>query len=548
MCRMLTVLVLVAVYVVSVHSWDIAVSNGDLLQFYINQTKIDTVRFKSQNLAALAYDEVHNMILYVDKQSDNDTICGFNMSTMQYKYLTERSGRNIRGLAFDPATELLFFTDTKERSINWISLKSGSKNSVYGTILIKMDVGIPTDIAVDSCRGYIYWINTNLTTPTIERARFNGTEREVVIHSSSVPQDGIREPYNLAIDQQKQKIYWFEPSRHVYYDIYSADLNGNNKDTNVHYTPNDKEIFSPLNALTVLGQSLFFVGYCPLCTIWNFQKSALNRYSNYTSFPQLHKEIPVSIVANYKLSDQIQGIRDCQALTSLVQNKSPIDNTYRIATLYGAEVCVHGTQVDGLSLCECSPGYTGERCDVPVCENYCIHGNCSVNEESLPECSCAAGYSGERCQVDPCHGYCQNGGDCSLNGMSEPVCECKGDFVGVRCEVSACLNYCVNGNCTVNDGGLPKCSCAAGYSGERCEFSACQNYCLNDYECILNEEDEPVCECGSGHEGSRCEVVRADNSPSIRTSYSAGSDLTLTDIFSRWRKPVSKMTVILESS
>ncbi|KAJ8736074.1 hypothetical protein PYW08_006730 [Mythimna loreyi] len=162
MCLPRNVLALAALFVGSVHSsWDFAVANGDLLEFYINQTKTDTVRFKSQTLGALAYDEVHNTILYVNKQKDNDTICAFNMSTMQYKYLTERNGRNIRGLAFDPATELLFFTDTKERTINWISLKPGFKNSVYGTTLIKINHGTPTDIAVDSCKGYIYWISAD---------------------------------------------------------------------------------------------------------------------------------------------------------------------------------------------------------------------------------------------------------------------------------------------------------------------------------------------------------------------------------------------------
>lgn len=96
------------------------------------------------------------MMLYVDKESGNDAICGVDISSTVSKCFIERNGRNIHGLSFDPASQLLFFTDTNERTINWISLEPGSKNNNFGNLLIKMDHGVPTDIAVDSCRGYVY--------------------------------------------------------------------------------------------------------------------------------------------------------------------------------------------------------------------------------------------------------------------------------------------------------------------------------------------------------------------------------------------------------
>ena len=95
------------------------------------------------------------MLLYVDKQSGNDSICGYYIPFVEYKCYIKNSGRDIHGLAFDPITQHIFFTDTKERSVNWLSLEPGSKNDVYGNLLIKLEEGIPTEIAVDSCRGYV---------------------------------------------------------------------------------------------------------------------------------------------------------------------------------------------------------------------------------------------------------------------------------------------------------------------------------------------------------------------------------------------------------
>lgn len=135
---------------------DIAISVGDRLKFYNDSgSKLATVHLNSLNMGALAYDEVHNMLLFVDKQNDSDAICGYDITSVEHKCYVERNGRNIQGLAFDPVTERMFFTDTKEKSINWYSFKPESKNNIYGNLLIKMNEGIPTDIAVDGCRGYV---------------------------------------------------------------------------------------------------------------------------------------------------------------------------------------------------------------------------------------------------------------------------------------------------------------------------------------------------------------------------------------------------------
>lgn len=131
-------------------------TTGDQVEFYSNKTNTHNEGVQFRDLTALAYDAVHNMLLFVDKQSDNASIFSFNLGTKKYRSLVRRrSYENIQDLTFDPVEGKLFWTDTNERSIFWISMKPGSKNNDYGNLLIKMDDEIPKAIAVDSCRGYV---------------------------------------------------------------------------------------------------------------------------------------------------------------------------------------------------------------------------------------------------------------------------------------------------------------------------------------------------------------------------------------------------------
>lgn len=135
---------------------DIAVTTGNQLEFYTNNTKTYSEGVQFRDLTALAYDAVHNMLLFADKQNDNASIFSYYLATKKNQALVRRrSYENIHGLAFDPVKGMLFWTDTIDRSIYWISMKPGSTNDLYGNLLITMDDEIPRAIAVDSCRGYV---------------------------------------------------------------------------------------------------------------------------------------------------------------------------------------------------------------------------------------------------------------------------------------------------------------------------------------------------------------------------------------------------------
>ncbi|KAJ8703962.1 hypothetical protein PYW07_013256 [Mythimna separata] len=478
--------VLIALLASLASAWDIAVTAGDRIEFYnIGGTKTDTVHFPSQNLTALAYDEVHDMLLYVDKQSGNDAICGYKMSFQEYQCYVERNGRNIQGLAFDPLTEKLFFTDMKERSINWFSFKPGFENKVYGNLLIKLDEGIPTDIAVDSCRGYVYWINTNITSSTIERARFDGSDREVVI--KSIYKYDLQ---SLVIDQQMKQIYWKMPSTKDGNSVYVADLNGKNQEARITQT------YFPLdhvNAFAVTKQYLLSVSSCTSCnprTIFQFPKP-LNNFSFETLFDVSSKGV-IGIVTNYKIRDQFEGISECV----IPNNYEIYDSTKKTARQSEGPFCVHGTKFIGQSICKCTPGYTGVRCEASVCDNYCLQGNCSFTDGGLPKCRCEAGYTGDRCEVNVCNSYCLNDGTCSLNEEDEPICECTEAYEGRRCEDSTSVS-----------------------SGKA--VPACQT------------------------PGSKSEDDQSNAISSGTKKYIAEKTITLADLMANWHKP-TKISVVVE--
>lgn len=233
------------------------------------------------------------------------------------------------------------------------------------------------------CR-YIYWINTNLTTSTVERARFDGSDREVFI-SATYEFD----LHSLAIDEQAHKIYWIEPETRLLSRIYRANLNRKNPIyiNMLRHTCQDTDILllTHPNVLTISKNNFFLVDWCSnneVQNVWKYQMPEMPS-GNFKPLIKVQTGGAVGIATNYKMKDQFQGTSDCIQ----VPHNYEIDDSLKIAReYYVGSYCVQGAKVDGQSFCKCSPGYSGDRCEVPICENYCLQGNCSLTEEGLPEC------------------------------------------------------------------------------------------------------------------------------------------------------------------
>ncbi|KAJ8716344.1 hypothetical protein PYW08_013629 [Mythimna loreyi] len=307
-------LVLLTLLVGLAHSfdWDVAVGVLNKLEFYNNGAVSHSEDFgESFNIQHLVYDSTHNRLLVVNaNKTQNTIIYSYNIATKELLPLVKRRLNNpffqtVHGIVYDPVTEKIFWTDDK---IFWFSLKPGFVNNIYGSILLEFEESIPYGIAVDSCKGYIYWtydIDGELN--SIEKVQIDGSDRKIVLelNMSSI--------FNMVIDQQTRKLYWTDDvvkGEDQTFSINSADLNGENRRT--LYI--DSERNQPLE-LTISKDYIYWV---PLNdrthNIWQITKN-----------PTEDKKPTASAVsgwytaaAKYDIEDQIQGIQDCEPLRKLL--------------------------------------------------------------------------------------------------------------------------------------------------------------------------------------------------------------------------------------
>ncbi|KAJ8707865.1 hypothetical protein PYW07_011542 [Mythimna separata] len=532
-CARVLALIVLLIGLVHSFSWDVVVGGDKQLEFYHHGTLTHTELMPSANMTtSVTYDPVHYRLLFTDYHYLTVSIYSFDLSTRKIQVLVTRpSNGYYLQVVYDPITQALYW---KERySIYSSSLNPASSNKANGNLLAKLD-HYCNELAVDSCGGYIYWITGN----EIERARLDGSEREVLITGT------VWLRLSLAIDQQTQAIYWTQKTYRSddHWSIERANFNGKNR-TTLYIVRNTRFAFS----LAVSKDFIYWQNYEEE-GIWQLLKNKTSTATKLHSISSSNCADCNRVATNYTIQEQIEGVKSCHALQALIPRESNNGSTVSICqnycfqgecsvsaegptcsckTGYSGErcdlvnachdYCLHGgvcsLNEENKRVCQCTAGYDGERCDVPICNEYCLQGNCSVGADGLPKCSCKAGFSGERCDVNACHKHCLNGGVCSLNKGVEPVCQCTAGYGGGRCENSICNEYCLQGDCSVGADGLPKCSCTTGYSGVRCEENACHKYCLNDGVCSLNEEDEPACQCTAGYDGGRCEVsADKDNS------------------------------------
>uniref|UniRef100_A0A674MY80 Notch receptor 2 n=1 Tax=Takifugu rubripes TaxID=31033 RepID=A0A674MY80_TAKRU len=182
-----------------------------------------------------------------------------------------------------------------------------------------------------------------------------------------------------------------------------------------------------------------------------------------------------------------------------------------------SNLCVYGECQDGINeyKCVCSPGYTGDKCDVDINEcssNPCMSGGTCVDNVNGFHCLCPPSTYGllclsgtDHCVAQPCvHGKC-------IEQQNGYFCQCEAGWVGQHCEQEKdeCLpNPCQNGGSCLDRHNGFTCVCQAGYRGVNCEknIDECTSGpCLNQGICIdgLNSY---TCQCVPPFAGEHCEV------------------------------------------
>lgn len=175
---------------------------------------------------------------------------------------------------------------------------------------------------------------------------------------------------SLTIDQSTKRLYWADDKEGIHYSIESSDLDGKNRKrllAGTNHMP---------NAITVSQDSIYWVdlGYR---SIWKLPKNP-PADAEPEDIINFSKEL-FGVVANYKIAEQTAGAPECAELGKLGQNKTSINDSFNIPRDLGL-FCLHGVKVDGRLGCKCSPGYVGERCEISVCHNFCLNGDCSTTD------------------------------------------------------------------------------------------------------------------------------------------------------------------------
>uniref|UniRef100_A0A0K0E8N5 Delta-like protein n=1 Tax=Strongyloides stercoralis TaxID=6248 RepID=A0A0K0E8N5_STRER len=163
----------------------------------------------------------------------------------------------------------------------------------------------------------------------------------------------------------------------------------------------------------------------------------------------------------------------------------------------------------------CKEGWSGVKCDQPICKYGCgLNGKCV----SPDVCNCFSGYTGKSCEeclpsIGCQNGYCKNKGN---------ECICKEGWTGEFCEINIepChkKNKCKNdGVCINGKNGSVTCNCKEGFYGKYCQHEkiTCSSYpCQNGGSCVMSRdgsESKPVCNCLPLYFGKHCQSIKKND-------------------------------------
>lgn len=421
------------------------------IQFYSkNWTLLQTAAHQFHDLSAISFDEVQDIIYFTDTNNKlanifslkvyEDDHFNYKINELVKKQLDEE----ILGVAYDPVENVLYWSDTKNRQIHrWNLNDTKNKDTVWMTF----GGEIPRGIAVDFCNRKLYWTNINQDLPTIERASLEDpSDREVLV------KEGIRSPLAVIVDSFNDRFYWTDYSRGSSYKVESLSLNGTDKTTLVRGT--SKKPFG----LMVDDDSIYFTDEVDRKII------QINKVTNQRAIVASIKDhIPRGIITknNFALRDHVNT--KCQNAVKSIKERIEVEKIKE--QKHDTDYCLNGgSEISGdIKKCKCLEGFSGARCEVDMCKNYCLNGgSCFVKNGTAICQKCDIGFTGTRCEKDVCQGFCMNGGTCDLY-EGKPICT----------------------------------SCPLRYSGERCENTRSKREVICKEICADSEMDEdlkPICE------------------------------------------------------
>ncbi|XP_016972631.1 protein cueball [Drosophila rhopaloa] len=466
-------LILATFLLIPVHGtpleWDFAVTLRTKIQFMDSSWQtIATAAHEFDELSALTFDESEELIYFNDLKHQNGSIFSLRRDLLASSHVVEQAiartgNESVGGLAYDPLNMNLFWSDTQQRKIFFASIHGSGPPKVL--VDLSAEGGRPDGVAVDVCRRKLYWTNSNITHPTVERIDLDGNNRTVIVDSA------IFMPRGIVVDQLSDRLFWIDDLEGVFFSVESSMLDG----TDRQVVLKDKH-HEPLN-LAVSNNAIYWTDRTTRA-VWSHPKVPAIKVTtadptdfDTDSEPEPAADCPLVRVAN--LSEEARGIvartgfyqrlqkdNHCASIVRKVkmrlneqsrkhETRSLVDQKMKILE---DDRCMNGGDyMASRDLCICPTGFKGSRCEIRECHHYCVHGTCQMSESAYPVCYCQPGFTGERCEVSMCSGLCLNGGHCRVSkDEKEPPtvsvsCECSSKFGGARCEQNSteiCSLFC----------------------------------------------------------------------------------------------------------
>ncbi|XP_014241482.1 low-density lipoprotein receptor-related protein 1 [Cimex lectularius] len=417
----------------------------------------------------------------------------------------QTSGYPLKSIAFNWVTNMLYVASDREIFVYVPGLKQKA--------IILKNIGHPRDLLLDVENGTMFFIVEYGREVKVMSAHMDGSNLRTL--ASTETSDELVWPTSLALDRATHRIYIADVKRKT---ILSMNQDGKEKFTiNVHSLYNHKP-----NRIEVFEKDIYMSAYNePL--LLKFDKFGRSNATMATL--EQSKVARILIMQKQTQRELINRCLDvCNGVDQICLFSGPENTTCVCPEGYtkkiGSEECIKASCDDyclaggtckidyhGVS-CECSPMYTGKRCEHFICSGYCKNkARCELNPRvhMLPKCICPSEWTGPRCTIPTkdCNGLCLNGGKCKQVG-DVTRCECLPGFKGVWCEHCPMLQCQHGGICLRDSTGKQACNCTPGFSGDRCELTNCHNFCGNDGNCTLTQSG-PVCKCLPGFTGKRCE-------------------------------------------
>ncbi|XP_011689736.1 PREDICTED: protein cueball [Wasmannia auropunctata] len=448
-------------------SWDLAVVIGNEIDFFArNSTPMGHASIgEAIALTGVTYDDT-TRTMYLSDVKNNVSIFSNDLTERNFTstpLLKKEKGMHVDGIVFDAPSRTLLWVDALKEIIGKMHVPLNGEPG-DPVVLHNLTGSNPRGIALDVCNSRIYWVNSNISNPSIECSNLDGSNRMIVTR------ENLYEPLAVAIDHAERKLYWIDDVEGIHFRIERSNLDGSQRELLVQ---NKRQ--QPVH-LAVDNEAIYWSDLVH-SAVWTMPKNA--KPEDYpTKFKSYYDPRRDADPAGIVTRDNVGRI-DCVTIPSATEKKMKLALASRPApetfnnlttsteesdlTTESSKYCLNDGQLNKTSdTCRCKPGFTGPFCEISLCHNYCLRGKCTVDHRGLPECKCTGTFSGARCETDVCNGYCLYDGECSVQD-GRPFCNCKYSK-GARCEepndvAEICAIYCASDRVELPSISVTSCRC-----------------------------------------------------------------------------------------